>query len=521
MQTESRPIIWSIAGSDSGGGAGIQADLISIQALGGHAATALSSITAQNSLGVQAVKAVELSLFQQQLCSLAADLAPRAIKIGLLGDVHQVHCLRQMLPVWRRRWPDLFVVLDPVLVANSGDALTTDDMVAALRDLLPYVDLVTPNLPELATLSGLSVQTQADSQQAAAQLATQGCAVLAKGGHHQATPDTAIEDQLVTEHSTWRFLAERLPTQHTHGTGCTLSSAIAALVAQGLPLHDACALARAYLQQGLRQAYATGTGAGTPLRSHTLADCLQPNSLPRCGFADDHWLSERLSATPGHNFASCLPQGIYPVVPDCHWVERVLQAGARVVQLRIKQPLDSAQLEQKIRQAIALGKRYRRPVFINDHWRYALKLGAYGVHLGQEDIQTADLDALRAAGLRLGVSSHGYAELLRVLPLKPSYVALGHIFTTATKIMPSQPQGLARLAELQRIATAYRVPTVAIGGIKSAHLPAIRRLGVNCVAVVTAITAAPSPEESLQAMQQQLCNASPQPITHEEHLSHD
>lgn len=517
MQTESRPIVWSIAGSDSGGGAGIQADVSVIQALGGHGATIITTLTAQNSLGVQAFTAVEESLFHLQTHSLESDLPPRAIKIGLLGHPDQARFLYHALPGWRQRWPDLFVVLDPVLVATSGDALTRDDMPAALLELLPLVDLVTPNLPELMALSGITVSARGDIQQAARRLAEAGCAVLAKGGHCDGHTGARIEDLLLTESYTWHFRQARLATTHTHGTGCTLSSAIATLVARGLPLHDATALARAYLQRGLQLAYATGAGAGTLSRSHTLADCLQPDSLPRCAFTHDHWQNN------GPTFPACTPppQGIYPVVPDSRWVERLLRAGARMIQLRVKQPVDEDLLEWEIRSAIELGRRHQARVFINDHWRQALRLGAYGVHLGQEDLQTADLEAIRKAGLRLGVSSHGYAELLRVLPLKPSYVALGHLFPTPTKIMPSQPQGLTRLADLQRIATAYGVPTVAIGGIKSAHLPAIRRLGVSCAAVVTALTESATPEQCLQTMHQELCDTSLNAEPEEESLPHD
>lgn len=132
--------------------------------------------------------------------------------------------------------------------------------------------------------------------------------------------------------------------------------------------------------------------------------------------------------------------GLYPVVDSVDWIARLLDWGVSTLQLRIKDP-QATDLEQQIQQAIELGRRYQARLFINDYWQLAIKHGAYGVHLGQEDIQTADLDALRQAGLRLGISTHDAAELAEALALKPSYVALGHIFPTQTKEMPSQPQG--------------------------------------------------------------------------------
>lgn len=128
-------------------------------------------------------------------------------------------------------------------------------------------------------------------------------------------------------------------------------------------------------------------------------------------------------------------------------------------------------------------------MFINDHWALALEFGAFGVHLGQEDLAGADLPALQRAGLRLGISTHGYAELCRARRLQPSYIALGHVFATTTKVMPSQPQGLGRLAEYQALLDAA-CPTVAIGGIKERHLEAVAACGVSGVAMVTAITEA-------------------------------
>ncbi|MFI8418485.1 thiamine phosphate synthase [Serratia sp. NPDC078593] len=179
--------------------------------------------------------------------------------------------------------------------------------------------------------------------------------------------------------------------------------------------------------------------------------------------------------------------GLYPVVDNVEWIARLLAAGVTTLQLRIKDLTDD-RVESEIVEAIALGKKYQARLFINDYWRLAIKHHAYGVHLGQEDLDTADLAAIQQAGLRLGISTHDDAEVARAKAVKPSYIALGHIFPTQTKNMPSAPQGLT---ELQRhVADLPDFPTVAIGGIDIDRVPAVLASGVGSIAVVSAITKA-------------------------------
>ncbi|HDS1150569.1 TPA: thiamine phosphate synthase [Pluralibacter gergoviae] len=180
--------------------------------------------------------------------------------------------------------------------------------------------------------------------------------------------------------------------------------------------------------------------------------------------------------------------GLYPVVDSVEWIARLLDAGARTLQLRIKDKRDE-EVEADVIRAIALGRQYRARLFINDYWRLAAKHGAYGVHLGQEDLQTTDLNAIREAGLRLGVSTHDNMEMDVALAAKPSYIALGHVFPTRTKQMPSAPQGVQQLAA--HVARLGDYPTVAIGGISIARAPEVLATGVGSIAVVSAITQAP------------------------------
>lgn len=179
--------------------------------------------------------------------------------------------------------------------------------------------------------------------------------------------------------------------------------------------------------------------------------------------------------------------GLYPVVDSVEWIERLLEAGVRTLQLRIKDQPDEV-VEPMIIQAIAAGKRYQARLFINDYWQLAIKHQAYGVHLGQEDLEVANLQQILHAGLRLGLSTHDDAELDRALALRPSYIALGHIFPTQTKVMPSSPQGLAELK--RHLGRLQGISTVAIGGISTDRVPAVMETGVGSIAVVSAITQA-------------------------------
>ena len=200
------------------------------------------------------------------------------------------------------------------------------------------------------------------------------------------------------------------------------------------------------------------------------------------------------------NFAPLLkPIGFYPVVPTAAWVERLLSWGVRTVQLRIKSADHTpAEIAIEVIAAIEAGKATPgAQVFINDHWQLALAGGAYGVHLGQEDLDTADIEALRSAGIRLGLSTHTLAELARAKAVQPSYLAIGPIYPTTLKVMPYEPVGLERLTEWAKLAAPY--PVVAIGGISLQRLPGVLACLNNDkdgVAVVSAVTLAADPRQA-------------------------
>ena len=197
------------------------------------------------------------------------------------------------------------------------------------------------------------------------------------------------------------------------------------------------------------------------------------------------------------SFASLAhPIGFYPVVPTAAWVARLLGWGVRTIQLRIKAADHTpAEISAQVIAAIEAGKAVPgAQVFINDHWQLALAANAYGVHLGQEDLDTANIETLRRAGIRLGLSTHTPAELARAKAVQPSYLAIGPIYPTTLKVMPYEPVGLERLAAWAKLAAPY--PVVAIGGISLDRLPGVMACGVDGAAVVSAVTLAADPHQA-------------------------
>lgn len=252
------PIALTIAGSDSGGGAGIQADLKTFSALGVFGCSAITALTAQNTRGVQGVLAVEPAFVRRQIDSVFEDIRVDAVKIGMLGTAAVIEAVAEALRCWRPP----FVVLDPVMVAKGGDRLLAEEAVDALRTrLLPLATVITPNLPEAAALLGEPVVRERRAMAAvAARLQGLGAAnVLLKGGHLEG-PE--CPDLLMHGGELLWLEGRRVATRHTHGTGCSLASAIAAFLARGYPLPAACAEAKAWLEGALAAADRLGVGGG-------------------------------------------------------------------------------------------------------------------------------------------------------------------------------------------------------------------------------------------------------------------
>lgn len=248
--------VLTIAGSDSGGGAGIQADLKAFSAHRVYGASVITALTAQNTLGVQAVQAVAPGFVAAQIESVFDDLEIAAVKVGMLPNPDVMEAVASRLKRYRPRW----VVVDPVMIAKGGAALMDGDAVDAFQRLiLPIADVLTPNLPEAAALTGFEPRSLDDMEKSGRELLRLGArSALLKGGHLDGRPD----DLLIEADSVTVFTGERLESRHTHGTGCSLSSALAALLARDVELGDAVRQAKDYVAEGIRRGPDIGHGIG-------------------------------------------------------------------------------------------------------------------------------------------------------------------------------------------------------------------------------------------------------------------
>jgi hydroxymethylpyrimidine/phosphomethylpyrimidine kinase len=244
-----------VAGSDSGGGAGIQADIKTVTMLGGHAMTAVTAVTAQNTAGVSAVHPVPAEMILAQIEAVVSDIGVDAVKIGMIGGAFAAEQVASRLERLKAGQPGLPIVFDPVMVATSGAALADDATIAAFGRLMDVATIATPNLPELKRLT-----SEEDPVAAALHLVgAHGCAVLIKGGHEEGD---ALADALIEEDNMTSWQGQRIDTISTHGTGCTLASAIAFFLAEGCGLPDSVARAREFVRVALHDAPGLGQGAG-------------------------------------------------------------------------------------------------------------------------------------------------------------------------------------------------------------------------------------------------------------------
>lgn len=472
-------VAWTIAGSDSGGGAGIQADIRTFHDFGFHGASVVTCVTAQNTTTLADKHVIPSTTVGTQLQALQDDLPPAAIKIGALGSTDNAATVLDFL----RALPENhrpFVVWDPVRQASVGGTLgiLPDHAIDAL---VQHVDAVTPNAEELARTWKIDPN---DPAQAAMLLRTRGVKRVYLTGGHGDTPGLDY-----WESPTRRFFIRggELPGRGAHGGGCSLSSALA--VATACEDEDSApVLAHMYVHQGLRAAArrSDNPGAGRPPLPHLgwPGDIEDLPNVVNTGKA----VQPRLPALSR-------PMGLYAVVDTSDWVKRCVELEVDTVQLRVKHVAPTV-LRKAVAQSVAAVRGSNTRLFINDYWREAIEADAYGVHLGQEDLTNADLAAIADARIRVGVSTHSYYEIARAHGVAPSYIAIGPIYATTTKPMKFAPQGIPRLRSWVRL-LGHRYPLTAIGGINIERTPGILATGVDSIAVVRAITAAPDPAEAV------------------------
>lgn len=503
----SPPVLWSVAGTDSGGGAGLAADHRAAAAFGAHLGAVVAAVTAQNSLAVQRIDPVGPAMFAAQWQSLEQDMPPRVVKTGLLGSIGHVRAVAAGIDRLRRSGP-VALVVDPVLRASSGASFADDELVAACRhELLPRATVITPNRAEALRLAGLAADEGSPNAvpAIAARLRALGAQAVCITGGDSDDGELAL-DWLAGPHAEGWLALPRVATPHTHGTGCTFATSLAAAMAHGFVAEDAAVLAKMATTHALRRARAAGRGPG-PV-------CAGP------GFANDPTLMPLMSFGAAPEFA--LPAatdaprlGLYAIVDSAERLTQVLAAGVRTVQLRIKatpatlhDAAARAHLETAIRHSVSACREAGAQLFVNDHWELALAAGAPGVHLGQEDLLALGepgRQRLHASGLALGISSHSLWELCRARGLQPRYVACGPVWPTLTKAMPWRAQGLHNLRWWRHMAGG---PVVAIGGVMGpAEVAQAATTGVDGVCVVRALD--DDPAAQVPGLQQALHAAVP------------
>ena len=259
-QVKSYPIVLSIAGSDSSGGAGIQADIKTFSALGVYGATAITAITAQNTLGVHSQLAIDPQMVYDQICAVVDDLHPQVVKIGMLSNEGIVRAVAEALRKYQ-----LLVILDPVIISTSGHRLLSENAQEVLKHkLLPLSTLVTPNIPEMSTLTAMPLATFEDKERAAQHLMQYGAtSVLLKGGHEEGdTKSDILFSMSPSGVQSTIFSSQTIQTRNTHGTGCTLSAAIAAFIARGESINEAIAKAKSYISDAIRAGADVAIGNG-------------------------------------------------------------------------------------------------------------------------------------------------------------------------------------------------------------------------------------------------------------------
>lgn len=468
MASDSKPAVLLLGGLDPQGCAGIAADIATIQHHDCHALPLITAMTEQTSKGLSALGAVDSDKLLAQFHDCAAEFEIAAVKIGMIPNLAVAEAIKQIL----LEVGDKPVILDPVLASSSGGAGVPVAVQDYLKEaLLPHITLLTPNLPELALLTGITDAIE----EGAAVLREKGLfACLVKGGHSR---DGFASDYFLYDDAAF-YCYQQKHAPAVRGTGCVMASSIAAHLACGQDIRDAVVLAKAYVSRGIRLAMQTGPyyvieHSREPM---TLADMPKLCYLPEL-------IGQQFS------FPTCPEKlGIYPVVDTTDWLVKLVDEGIQTIQLRVKDKPEP-ETQRQIAEAIHYIDGKQISFFVNDHWQLAIEAGAYGVHLGQEDLHDANLKAIAEAGLRLGISTHSYWELARALAVNPSYIALGPIYETTSKQMPFSPQGIDRLQQWVDILQG-EYPVVAIGGINLQRASELKPTGVSSVAMITAITLA-------------------------------
>lgn len=464
--------LWIINYLDRAGRSGVHIDLETLKNFNVNASALITAKTKYDASSLPVLEPISMahitkqwSVFKQQ------KPGPQIIKMGLIHHQALYEQIENFLSKYSGK-----LILDPLFLSHTDalPELVDSQNLANFIKLFPYTDILICNLLEVEKILNITLNTFQDIKEAASRLLKLGAKnILIKGG--QLKKELFCQDYWSNQKESFWLATLRLAGKSNDKKGI-FSAAIAACLARNYSLKDAIVIARMYVHRGLRKAYTEN----------------QIIKFFHSGWPEEQIDLPYVSANP----LLKLPQafktyhtGLYPIVDSSQWVKKLLAQDVKTIQLRIKNA-NPLLIAQEIQRSVLLAKKYQAKLFINDYWKLAIQWGADGVHLGQEDLATADIDEIYQSGLYLGVSTHCYYEVACAHTLNPSYIACGPIYFTQSKPMSFQAQGVQQLNYWRRM---LDYSLVAIGGITLERLSDVLQTGVHGIAVISAITQANDP----------------------------
>ncbi|CAM8941798.1 unnamed protein product [Rhodiola kirilowii] len=465
------PHVLTVAGSDSGGGAGIQADLKACAARGVYCSSVITAVTAQNTAGVQGVSIISEEFVAEQLKSVLSDMKVDVVKTGMLPSTGIVKVLLQSL----KEFPVQALVVDPVMVSTSGDVLAGPSILDCFREeLFPVASIVTPNIREASILlGGAEVKTVSDMRSAAKLIHAMGPRnVLIKGGDLPASMDAI--DIFFDGKEFYELCSDRVHTQNTHGTGCTMASCIAAELAKGSLMLLAVKVAKRFVEAALEYSKEMAIGKG-----------------PQGPF--DHFMKLKTSSKPlPFNPSQLFLYAVTDSRMNKKWgrsmtdaVKAAIEGGATIIQLREKDS-DTREFVEAAQKCLEICRKYSVPLLINDRIDVALACNADGIHVGQSDMPAHVARSLLGPDKIIGVSCKTPEHALQAWADGADYIGCGGVFPTTTKANNIT----VRLDGLKAVCSASKLPVVAIGGIGVENAHSVMEIdcpNLKGVAVVSAL----------------------------------
>lgn len=502
----------SIAGSDPSGGAGLQADLKTFSALGVYGATAITAVTVQNTVGVKYVYALPTQVVYDQIVTVMEDIMPDAVKIGMVNDAATLDAIVRALTLHRPK----YLVVDPVMVSTSGCSLMQEDALKVMKErLLPMADIVTPNLPEAWTLAGTDSSVD-DAAQSILRLGVK--ALLIKGGHAEGKTKTDYL-YVVSESGVKRteYSSDTVETFNTHGTGCTLSSAIAAMLARGYDMEEAVRRAKDYLTGALEAGADVVVGHGHGPVCHFYSrqadrqtsgqgDLLSDRQADKSNILVD--LSTRPLSTKKLVDSFAKLQFITHFTDKYTYFDSAvmaLEGGCRWIQLRMKDA-DEIEIERTALRILPECRRRGAVFIIDDHVELAKRIGADGVHIGKNDMPVDEARRILGDGFIIGGTANTFDDIQRLADKGADYIGCGPFRFTTTKKNLAPMLGIEGYENIvsQMKEHGINLPIVAIGGITYGDIPQIMATGVTGIALSGSVLRSDNPVDEMRRIAIQL-----------------